>query len=48
MVVLGNPPYSGTSANNGTWIKELLKGKDAQTGRSTENYFEVDGKPLVE
>jgi len=48
MVVLGNPPYSGTSANNGTWIKELLKGKDTQTGKTTGNYFEVDGKSLDE
>lgn len=26
MVVLGNPPYSGHSANNGQWIDDLLKG----------------------
>lgn len=25
MVVLGNPPYSGHSANKGDWIKDLLK-----------------------
>jgi predicted helicase len=48
MVVLGNPPYSGHSANKGQWIKDLLHGIDAQTGRRTENYFEVDGKPLDE
>jgi predicted helicase len=28
MVVMGNPPYSGHSANNGIWISSLLKGKD--------------------
>ena len=48
MVVLGNPPYSGHSANKGTWITGLLHGKDYQTGKTTGNYFEVDGKPLRE
>ncbi|MEI7834754.1 MAG: N-6 DNA methylase, partial [bacterium] len=28
MVVLGNPPYSGHSANKGEWIKNLLHGRD--------------------
>ena len=43
MVVLGNPPYSGHSANASrrgrklTWIGELI-----------EDYKEVDGKPLGE
>ena len=41
MVVIGNPPYSGHSANKGSWITNLLHGK-------TSNYFEVDGKPLGE
>jgi predicted helicase len=48
MVILGNPPYSGHSANNGQWIKDLLRGKDSQTGYKTSNYFEVDEKPLGE
>ena len=48
MVVLGNPPYSGHSANNGDWIRDLLRGKDNTTGKETENYFEVDGGPLGE
>ena len=54
MVVLGNPPYSGHSANNGTWIKNLLRGKDSKdvvkkdTEDDTSNYFKVDGKPLGE
>lgn len=48
MVVLGNPPYSGHSANTGLWIANLLRGRDALTNRETANYFEVDGKPLGE
>ncbi len=48
MVILGNPPYSGHSANKGEWISRLLRGKDTMTGESTANYFEVDGKPLGE
>src|SRR5205807_1694706 len=48
MVVLGNPPYSGHSANKGDWIKDLLRGKDSQTGKVTGNYFEVDGQSLGE
>ena len=46
MVILGNPPYSGHSANKGQWIKDLLRGKDSQTGKMTGNYFEVDGQLL--
>jgi len=37
MVVLGNPPYSGHSANKGPWAKQLI-----------EAYKTVDGKPLGE
>jgi predicted helicase len=48
MVVLGNPPYSGHSANTGQWIADLLRGSDTITGRKTGNYFEVDGQPLGE
>jgi len=37
LVILGNPPYSGHSANKGKWIsKEIRK------------YYEVDGEPLGE
>lgn len=46
MVVLGNPPYSGNSANNNLWIKDLLRGKIDNS--RTENYYEVDGQPLHE
>jgi len=48
MVVLGNPPYSGHSANTGEWIANLLRGTDTITGEKTGNYFEVDGQPLGE
>ena len=37
MVVLGNPPYSGHSANKGEWINTLVR-----------DYYIVDGKPLGE
>jgi len=37
MVILGNPPYSGHSANKGKWIKRLI-----------DDYKTVDGKPLGE
>jgi predicted helicase len=48
MVVLGNPPYSGHSANTGEWISNLLRGNDTSSGQKTGNYFEVDGQPLGE
>ncbi|HYO50347.1 MAG TPA: type ISP restriction/modification enzyme, partial [Chloroflexia bacterium] len=48
MVVMGNPPYSGHSANTGQWIAGLLRGRDSQTNQPTGNYFEVDGAPLGE
>ena len=47
MVVMGNPPYSGHSANKGDWINDLLKGKLPDGGK-TANYYEVDNKPLGE
>ena len=44
MVILGNPPYSGHSANkNAKWIAGLLRGADTKTGAKVGNYFEVDG-----
>ncbi|HET7593298.1 MAG TPA: type ISP restriction/modification enzyme, partial [Rhodanobacteraceae bacterium] len=48
MVVLGNPPYSGHSANKGEWISQLLHGEDTLNHCRTESYFECDGKPLGE
>ena len=45
MVVIGNPPYSGHSANKGKWIKDLLHGRiEGVTG----DYFGVNGQPLGE
>ncbi|HPD13531.1 MAG TPA: N-6 DNA methylase [Planctomycetota bacterium] len=37
LVILGNPPYSGHSCNQGDWIRRLI-----------EDYKQVDGKPLGE
>jgi hypothetical protein len=37
LVILGNPPYSGHSANVGEWISQEIKA-----------YYQVDGKPLGE
>src|SRR5437588_13066038 len=34
LVVLGNPPYSGHSANKGQWIIDLVR-----------DYYRCDGKP---
>lgn len=57
LVVLGNPPYSGVSSNQGEWIDGLLKGsipnRDPETKRisdytPTASYYHVDGKPLGE
>ena len=45
-IVMGNPPYSGHSANKGTWIHDLLRGKDDK--HLVENYFAVDGAKLNE
>jgi hypothetical protein len=45
MVVLGNPPYSGHSANKGQWSKDLIHKKLPTGGPS---YFRCDGKPLGE
>ena len=36
-VIIGNPPYSGHSANKGPWISDLI-----------DTYKRVDGKPLGE
>ena len=47
LVVMGNPPYSGHSANKSAWIDGLLKGK-LHNGGKTGNYYEVDGQPLGE
>ncbi|QBD82826.1 DNA methyltransferase [Ktedonosporobacter rubrisoli] len=58
MVIIGNPPYSGHSANDGPWITNLLHGIDTQSNNKKEyaklamqkvgNYFAVDEGPLHE
>ncbi len=47
LVVMGNPPYSGISANKGNWVDDLLKGR-LPDGSSVASYYEVDGKPIGE
>ena len=37
LCILGNPPYSGHSSNQGKWIRGLI-----------DEYKQVDGKPLAE
>ena len=44
LVILGNPPYSGISANINEWTEELLK----EDIGGTQSYYKVDGKPLGE
>lgn len=49
MVVLGNPPYSGISANKGKWITELINGVFDKDGHEiVKGYKRVDGEPLRE
>ena len=49
LVILGNPPYSGHSANRGKWIDDLLKkGYTVANGSKDEGYYTVDAKPLGE
>lgn len=47
MVVIGNPPYSGHSANRNKWSKDLLNNKLCGP-RGAPGYFECDGHPLGE
>ncbi|KKK50934.1 hypothetical protein LCGC14_3120060, partial [marine sediment metagenome] len=47
MVVMGNPPYSGHSANKNQWSKDLIKKKLPIKG-GAPGYFECDGKSLGE
>lgn len=50
LVVLGNPPYSGHSANKGKDIANLLHGIDPlePKKKGVPDYFKCDGKPLGE
>jgi predicted helicase len=43
LVILGNPPYSGHTANKGLWEKELKRDLDG-----AQSYYTVDGQPLGE
>ncbi len=47
LVILGNPPYSGHSANKNEWTEKLLK-KDNVDGVNIQSYYKVDGQPLGE
>jgi hypothetical protein len=44
LVILGNPPYSGNSANINEWTERLLK----QDIDGAQSYYKVDGQPLGE
>ncbi len=44
LVILGNPPYSGHSANKNAWTERLLK----DDWPDAPSYFKVDGKPVKE
>jgi len=44
LVILGNPPYSGISANINEWTERLLK----QDINGAQSYYKVDGQPLGE
>lgn len=46
LVVMGNPPYSGHSANRGDWMDKLQHG--LVDGVGVPSYFEVDSQPLGE
>ena len=49
LVILGNPPYSGHSANKGKWIDDLLKKGFVLPDESRDDgYYKVDAKPLGE
>jgi hypothetical protein len=49
LAIMGNPPYSGHSANKGKWIDDLLKkGYAHENGIKDAGYYQVDGKPLGE
>jgi len=44
LVIMGNPPYSGHSANKNDWTEKLLK-EDLDGAQS---YYKIDGQPLGE
>ena len=49
LVIMGNPPYSGTSSNVNDWIDGLLKEScQRKDGSWNEGYYKVDGHGLNE
>ncbi len=44
LVIMGNPPYSGHSANQNQWTERLLK----ENIDGAQSYYMADGKPLGE
>jgi len=44
LVIVGNPPYSGISANINDWTEKLLK----ENIDGAQSYYEIDGEPLGE
>ena len=44
LVIMGNPPYSGISANISAWTEQLLK----TNIDGAQSYYEIDGKKLGE
>ncbi len=47
LVILGNPPYSGNSANINEWTEKLLK-EDIINGINIQSYYKINGQPLGE
>jgi hypothetical protein len=49
IAIIGNPPYSGTSSNQGEWINNLLKeGYERKDGTIDDGYYKVNSEPLKE
>jgi hypothetical protein len=49
IAIIGNPPYSGLSANKGKWIDNLLKkGYERADGSKDDGYYKVDDEALGE
>ena len=48
LVILGNPPYSGHSANRSWKLDEKGKKIPNFIGKLIRDYYQVDGKPLAE
>ena len=47
LVIIGNPPYSGHSANTNKWTERLLK-EDSIEGVKIQSYYKADKKDLGE